>query len=63
MRRKDIQGINSGGSSNYPIASDFSTPQSHAINDESSVISNSVIDGVVLYTTPKSNLLSSAVQR
>ena len=26
---------------------DFSTPQSHAINDGSSIISNSVIDGVL----------------
>ena len=44
MRRKTI---NYGGSSNDNMASDFSTPQSHAINDESSVISNSVIDGVL----------------
>ena len=29
------------------MTSDFSTPQSHAINDGSSVISNSVIDGVL----------------
>ena len=42
---KDIPGINYGGSSNDNMASDFSTPQSHAINDGSSVISNSVIDG------------------
>ena len=45
MEVKDTQGINSGGSS---ITSDFSTPQSHAINDGSSVIiSNSVTDGVL----------------
>ena len=44
---KDTQGINYGGSSNDNMASDFSTPQSHAINDGSSVISNSVIDGVL----------------
>ena len=41
---KDTQGINYGGSSNDNMASDFSTPQSHAINDGSSVISNSVSD-------------------
>ena len=34
---KGTQGINSGGSSNDNMASDFSTPQSHAINDGSSV--------------------------
>ena len=44
---KATHGINYGGSSNDNIASDFSTPQSHAINDGSSVISNSVIDGVL----------------
>ena len=44
---KDTHGINYGGSSNDNVASDFSTPQSHAINDGSSVISNSVIDGVL----------------
>ena len=43
----DTQGINSGGSSNDNMASDFSTPQSHAINDGSSVISNSVIDYIL----------------
>ena len=43
----DTQGINSGGSSNDNMASDVSTPQSHAINDGSSVIRNSVIDGVL----------------
>ena len=30
---KDTQGINCGGSSNDNMASDFSTPQFHAIND------------------------------
>ena len=44
---KDTQGIHAGGSSNDNMAADFSTPQSHAINDGSSVISNSVIDGVL----------------
>ena len=34
-------------SSNDNMASDFSNPQSHAINDGSSVISNSLIDGVL----------------
>ena len=29
------------------MASDISTPQSHAINDGSSVFSNSLIDGVL----------------
>ena len=43
----DTHGINYGGSSNDNMASDFSTPQSHAINDGSSVISNSVIDGIL----------------
>ena len=44
----DTQGINSGGSSNDNImASDYNTPQSHAINDGISVIRNSVIDGVL----------------
>ena len=43
----DTQGINSGGYSNDNMASDFSTPQTHAINDGSSVIINSVIDGVL----------------
>ena len=43
----DTQGINSGGYSNDNMASDFSTPQTHAINDGSSVIRNSVIDGVL----------------
>ena len=43
----DTQGINSGGYSNDNMASDFSTPQTHAINDGSSVISNSVIDDVL----------------
>ena len=33
MQGKDTQGINSGGSSNDNKASDFSTPQFHAIND------------------------------
>ena len=32
---KDTQGINSGGSHNDYMASDFSTPQFHAINDVS----------------------------
>ena len=36
---KDTQRINSGGSSNDNMASDFSTPQSHAKKDGSSVIS------------------------
>ena len=45
---KDTHVIHYGGSSNDNIASaGFSTPQSHAINDGSSVISNSVIDGVL----------------
>ena len=44
---KDSQGINCGGSSNGTMAADFSTPQSHASNDGSSVISNSVIDCVL----------------
>ena len=44
---KDTQGINYGGSSNDNMPSDFSTPQSHANNDGSSVISNSVMDGVL----------------
>ena len=30
---KDTQGINSGSSPNDNMASDFSTPQFHAIND------------------------------
>ena len=30
---KDTQGINSGGSPNDNMASDFSTPQFHTIND------------------------------
>ena len=42
---KDTHGIHSGGSSSDNMGSDFSTPQSHAINDGSGVISNSVIDG------------------
>ena len=37
----------SGVSSNDNMASDFSTTQSHAIKDGSSVISNSVIYGVL----------------
>ena len=32
---KETQGINSGGSPNDNMASDFSTPQFHAINDVS----------------------------
>ena len=44
---KDTQEIHSGGSSNDTMASDFSTPQFHAINDGSSVISNSIIYGVL----------------
>ena len=32
---KDTQGIHSGGSPNDIMASDFSTPQFHAINDVS----------------------------
>ena len=37
---KHTQEINSGGSSNDTMDSDFSTPQFHAINDGSSVTSN-----------------------
>ena len=44
---KDTQEINSGWSSNDTMASDFSTPQFHAINDGSSVISNLIIYGVL----------------
>ena len=44
---KDTPEINSGGYSNDNMASDFSTPQSYAINDGGSVISNSMIDGVL----------------
>ena len=44
---KDTQGINSGGSFNDNMASDFSTPESYAIIDGSNVISNTVIDGVL----------------
>ena len=44
---KHTQEIIYGDSSNDSIASDFSTPQSHAINDGSSVINNSMIDGVL----------------
>ena len=47
MEAKDTPGIHSGGSSDDNMAYDFSTPQSHAINDGSSVISDSVIDGVL----------------
>ena len=36
---KDTHGINSGGSSNGNMASDFSTHQSHATKDGCSVIS------------------------
>ena len=43
LKEKDTQGINYGSSN---MASDFSSPQSHAINDGSSVTRNSVIDGV-----------------
>ena len=39
--------INSVCSSNDTMASGFSTPQFHAINDGSSVISNSIIYGVL----------------
>ena len=39
--------IISGGSSNHNMASDFMRPQSYAINDGNSVISNSMIDGVL----------------
>ena len=44
---KDTQDINSGGSSNDTMASDFSTPQFYAINDGSSVIGNSIMYGVL----------------
>ena len=44
---KDTQEINSGRSSNDTMASDFSTPQFHAINDGSSVICDSIIYGVL----------------
>ena len=44
---KDTQEINSDGCSNDTITSDFSTPQFYAINDGSSVISNSIIYGVL----------------
>ena len=44
---KDTHEINSGGSSNDIMASDFSTPQLQAINDGCSVISNSIIYGVL----------------
>ena len=45
---KDTQGINSGGSSNDNMASDFSTNQTHAIKDGSIVISK-VVSGVLCY--------------
>ena len=60
----DTQGINSGGSSNDNMASDISTPQSHAINDGSIAISNSVIEGVLessLRVTLYYNLLCNRV--
>ena len=41
---KDTEEINSGGSSNDTMASDFSTTHFHAINDGCSVISNSMGD-------------------
>ena len=44
---KYTQEIDSGGSFNDNIASDFSTPQSHEINDGTCVISDSMIDGVL----------------
>ena len=44
---KDTPEINSGGSSNDTMASDFTTPQFHAINIGSSVIINSIIYGVL----------------
>ena len=44
---KDTQEINTRGSSNDNMASDFSTPQFHAINNGSSVISNSMMYGVL----------------
>ena len=44
---KDTQEINSGGFSNNTMASDFCTPQFHAVNDGSSVISNAIIYGVL----------------
>ena len=40
---KDTQEIKLGGSSNDTMASDFITPQFHAISDRSSVFSNSII--------------------
>ena len=45
---KDTQEINYGGSSNDTIVSDCSTPQFHATNDGSSVISNSIMYGVLV---------------
>ena len=42
-----IHEINSGGSYDDNMASDFSSAQSHAINDGRSVISNSMIYGVL----------------
>ena len=54
---KDTQGINSGGSSNDNMALDFSTPQSHAINDGrlSSVISNRWCERVLCYLDPSTD--------
>ena len=46
---KDTQEINSVGSSNDTMSSDFSTPHFHAINDGSSVISNSISYDTILH--------------
>ena len=60
---KDTQGINYGGFSNDNMTSDFSTPQSHAINNGSSVISNSVIDGVLESALEGYNILQLIVYK
>ena len=44
---ENTQEINYEDSSNDTMASDFCTPQLHAFNDGSSVISNSIIYGVL----------------
>ena len=40
---KDTQGINSRGSPNDNMASDFSTPQFHAINDVYVWFANAIV--------------------
>ena len=55
---KNTQEINSGGSSNDTMASDFSTTQFHAIDDGGSVIRNSIIYGV-LKSSPRVTLYYS----